>query len=247
MGKFSGIILASDLDGTLLNSGLKIDGHNKRAIEYFVNNGGIFTLATGRTKKAAGAYIKELPINAPVILYNGGLIYDSETDRALKVNELDFGFMDIIRDVKALFPDIGIELYTPDEMFTVQLSEKTIEHYRNINVELKLIETSEVRAPLIKAFLAHTPERIAEAGRYFTAKYGELLSITYSSPCFLEITGKNVDKGEALRALSESLSIRPGGICAIGDSLNDFIMVKRSDISFAPQNAYEEVKREASY
>lgn len=48
MGIFDGYLLVSDMDGTLLNSNGKLSEENKKAIEYFVDNGGQFTLATGR-------------------------------------------------------------------------------------------------------------------------------------------------------------------------------------------------------
>ena len=46
MGIFSGYIIVSDMDGTLLNSKGKLSDENINAIKYFVNNGGKFTLAT---------------------------------------------------------------------------------------------------------------------------------------------------------------------------------------------------------
>jgi len=46
--KFEGLMLVSDLDGTLLNSKLEVSEENIKAVSYFVDNGGIFTIATGR-------------------------------------------------------------------------------------------------------------------------------------------------------------------------------------------------------
>ncbi|WP_443110792.1 HAD family hydrolase [Caloramator sp. mosi_1] len=41
-----------------------------------MNNGGLFTVATGRTELNIKPFLKELPINCPAILYNGAAIYD---------------------------------------------------------------------------------------------------------------------------------------------------------------------------
>ena len=40
MGKFDGVLLASDMDGTLLNDQRQIDRGNIEALEYFTQNGG---------------------------------------------------------------------------------------------------------------------------------------------------------------------------------------------------------------
>ena len=53
MKKYDGILLCSDLDGTLSNSDGKISNENLEAIDYFCKNGGHFTLCTGRNPEFA--------------------------------------------------------------------------------------------------------------------------------------------------------------------------------------------------
>ena len=65
MKKFEGMILACDMDGTLLDSNHRISPKNQQALDYFVEEGGRFTLATGRTFRAIQQYIPQLPFNAP--------------------------------------------------------------------------------------------------------------------------------------------------------------------------------------
>ena len=75
MGKFSGILLASDYDGTLAAGDGTIPERVRQAIRAFIAEGGRFTVSTGRTLLGFHAYDPEL-INAPAILANGG-IYES--------------------------------------------------------------------------------------------------------------------------------------------------------------------------
>ena len=56
MGKFDGIFIASDMDGTLLDDTHAIQRETIQALEYFTQNGGYFSLATGRTRPATAAY-----------------------------------------------------------------------------------------------------------------------------------------------------------------------------------------------
>jgi hydroxymethylpyrimidine pyrophosphatase-like HAD family hydrolase len=50
MGKFDGILLLSDLDGTLLSGTRVISPENLEALRYFMAEGGRFSVATGRSK-----------------------------------------------------------------------------------------------------------------------------------------------------------------------------------------------------
>ena len=46
MGKFDGILICTDLDGTLLKNDKSVSEENLRAIEYFKREGGRFTFVT---------------------------------------------------------------------------------------------------------------------------------------------------------------------------------------------------------
>ena len=45
MKKFEGKLLVSDMDATLLNRDHKVSERNREAIEYFISEGGRFTVA----------------------------------------------------------------------------------------------------------------------------------------------------------------------------------------------------------
>ncbi|HAQ55147.1 MAG TPA: haloacid dehalogenase, partial [Anaerovibrio sp.] len=84
MGKYTGKMIISDLDGTLIPRGGVISPENKAAIEEFVKGGGSFAIATGRTPEAAAGYVKGLPINAPSVFFNGAMLYDWEQKKVIK-------------------------------------------------------------------------------------------------------------------------------------------------------------------
>ena len=74
MKKFKGMLLACDMDGTLLDDSKQIPAENLRALQYFTKQGGRLSLATGRSPHAIGTYIAQLPVNAPYSVMNGSLI-----------------------------------------------------------------------------------------------------------------------------------------------------------------------------
>ena len=65
MGKFDGILICTDLDGTLLRSDKTISRENLEAIEHFKSEGGYFTFITGRMPYFVGDMLEKARPNAP--------------------------------------------------------------------------------------------------------------------------------------------------------------------------------------
>ena len=68
--------LFTDIDGTLLNSQKEISQENIDSIHKLVEQGGHFSVATGRCAEITFPFVDNLPINAPAILFNGAAVYD---------------------------------------------------------------------------------------------------------------------------------------------------------------------------
>ena len=92
MGKFTGVLLASDFDNTLihtepaLRTGAPIpplSDRNRKALEYFMAEGGRFAVATGRALAAFMRYVDVVPMNTPGIVCNGAALYDFDTNEYL--------------------------------------------------------------------------------------------------------------------------------------------------------------------
>ena len=82
MGKFDGVLLCSDIDGTLLTKE-GFPEENVKAIKYFQENGGRFTLCTGRLFDFLDKYSHAVIPNAPFIAMNGTMIVDRSTGETL--------------------------------------------------------------------------------------------------------------------------------------------------------------------
>ena len=123
MGRFDGVLLASDFDNTLiyteeaLRSGAPVPSlspRNREALEWFMAEGGRFTVATGRALAAFVNYAGGVPMNAPAVICNGAAIYDFQ-----KKEYLDYALLDedarrrgqIILD---RFPPLAVEAYHID-------------------------------------------------------------------------------------------------------------------------------------
>ena len=103
------MFLISDLDGTLLDRNKKIPSNALDAVRRFVNQGGLFTVATGRTEDTCRLATDILPINAPVILYNGAAVMELKTKQVIYQRTLDGkAFRPMVRELMERFPDICV-------------------------------------------------------------------------------------------------------------------------------------------
>lgn len=113
MLKFNKVLLASDFDNTLvytqgaLERGEDIppmSARNREAVEYFIQNGGYFSISTGRALPAFARYAKDLPCNAPCVIANGAAIYDFNKDCYVETAFLDADIYDHVDALLARFP-----------------------------------------------------------------------------------------------------------------------------------------------
>ena len=108
--KFKNVLIASDFDGTLKNDDGIITPDVIEKIQYFIENGGLFTVCTGRIFQGFHLYSPEY-INAPVLLGNGAMAYDYEKGEVIFNDAIGDEGISAIKDVLKEFPDIYIEFY----------------------------------------------------------------------------------------------------------------------------------------
>ena len=118
MGLFSGCLLACDIDGTLLINGI-INPRNIEKIEYFMNEGGNFSLSTGRTVGAVGPVLSKLKRVSPSIVSNGCMIYDYENKKVLDELYVPKSDYFIVKKVLDMGLNVGIEVHSGDKVLTV--------------------------------------------------------------------------------------------------------------------------------
>jgi len=243
MQSYQNMLLITDLDGTLLQTNQEISQENLHAIRNFVDEGGLFTVATGRSRLSVARYLEQLPINVPAILYNGSMIYDFADEKVIRNKYLDLSARKILQDVCLLFPGVGIEIYRDDEIYFVCENELTIMHQRR---EQLMPDTSQSLSAVPegwnKVVIVHKPEIILQMQNYFSP-YLKKFHHVQSEPQFLELLPEGVSKGTALLEVLTLIDLPTEQTIAIGDNLNDYEMLKLAGISAAVGNAHPKLKK----
>ncbi len=220
MGKFDGILIASDLDGTLLYD-MKVSAENREAIEYFIKEGGKFTIATGR----APEFVKRLdiPTNAPLILVNGTLVYDSE--KIIKSYTFPPEMIRVATEVMGKFKVIRISVFSPAENF---IPEPKPEYFLNHTKPINKI-----------VFVFEDAGTAVNAREYLKEKYSPEYIFERSWPEGVEMRSAYGGKGECLSFIKEYTGVKT--VVGAGDWENDRSLLESADISYAPTNAHPEI------
>jgi Cof subfamily protein (haloacid dehalogenase superfamily) len=242
MGKFDGVLLVSDFDDTLYDASHRVPPRNVEAIEYFVAQGGRFTVATGRAHRTFAPYVSLAPINAPVILSNGAGIYDFQADRALVETLLPLEAPQELGAVIDQFPDLGMEAYHGEDIYVWNPNAITYDHLKKVGCDFTRCAVDEMPTPWVKALFHQEHDLLLQAQRFLLEHWGDRYEAIFSNLYYLEITRKGSTKGGMVQKLAQLLRIQPQNIYCVGDNQNDIPMLELSAVPFAPADCARQVK-----
>lgn len=249
MKKFKGMLLCTDLDGTLYSDDKTVSKENLDAIEYFKSEGGLFTFITGRVPKTSKSICDSIAPNAPYGCMNGGGIFDPVEGKYLWKAFLPDEMLELVRNVDRCLPDMGIQLNTESEIYFNKES-TAMERFRAITGVPKLsCSYEDVSAPVLKVVFAHeSNELIEELIKLLDAHpLSHKFDFIRSERTLYELLPKGISKGDALCRLAELLNVEMRKTVAVGDYFNDVSMIERAGLGFAVENAVEEVKAAADH
>lgn len=238
---FEGRLLVCDMDGTLLDSRSRVSVENKKALERFVEGGGLFTVATGRMEKMVAPYLADLPVNVPAIVYNGAAVYDFRADRMLWQCFLPDSAENVAKEILDRFPGAGMQLYYNSRIHVIRENNVTYSHMLREGFEPVYCGIHDVPLPWTKILIAWEQDRLTEVERYLK-DYAGLYHYVYSDPQYIELLNIEASKGRALKELKSLSGIAFKSIVAVGDNMNDMEMLKEATVGIAVDNAHESLK-----
>lgn len=244
MGKFDGVLLYTDYDDTLYNQNLTVSQENHRAIRYFMQEGGRFSIATGRAKRTFAPQIQRehLEFNAPVVVSNGAAIYDFQQDRYVVRSQLSPWARNHMAQLCTKFPELSFEAYHDEDIYVYNPNLVTYSHLKRVGVPYRECAIEDMPIPWVKVIVEQDHPMLAQAQQYLRACWGEDYEVIFSNPYLLEVTAKGANKGTMVSRVAQMLGIAPQHVYCMGDNQNDIPMLEISAIPFAPANCAQPVK-----
>ncbi|MDR0804949.1 MAG: Cof-type HAD-IIB family hydrolase [Oscillospiraceae bacterium] len=248
MKKFENVLLVTDVDGTLIDDNAEIGADNLAAIEYFRQQGGIFTIATGRGQQMAQCIIDELPTDVPAVIFNGAAVYDYVKDDFVWQSSLQTVGAKYLRDFLDEFPDVCAEYLCGKDVYVVRKNGLEEEHLRLGNIKPIICELEDIPIEQgLKALIIAEPHIIEKAYTGIKDRHYDTVNWVRSAPQYLELLPKGTSKGDGMLKLIELRDLSDYTIVAAGDYLNDLEMVEYADIGFATSNAHPDLIAVADY
>jgi hypothetical protein len=245
VSKFDGVLFFSDYDDTLYNSNLTVSAENHAAIRYFMENGGRFSIATGRAFRTFTPQIarESLEFNAPVVLSNGAAIYDYQAGKYLARTQVCEATPERMAQLCKAFPDLAFEAYHGEDVYIFNPNIVTQKHLERVAVPYTRCNSiDEMPRPWLKVIMEQDEPYLKEVQAYLQSHWGQDYEVIFSNKYLLEMTEKGSNKGAMVEKVAHFLSISPDHVYCIGDNQNDIPMLALSAIPFAPANCAQPVK-----
>ena len=253
MAKFSDYILISDFDQTMTDYGSRIPQSNLDAIRYFMSEGGIFTLATGRSLPMSRYRFRDVPVNAPLIVCNGAACFDPVTEEVLFCRPLPDDCLALMRRYEQKYPHLRLEIHCLDKHYIFHHDAERDAYLEQQKAAYAYVDWDDIPDPKVK-FCMYSPRKDifqlsadSEEARFMAGleadvnRWGEGRYLALNSlPGLVEVQVANTSKGLAARELAQRLH-RPVLVCA-GDAVNDLSMLEEADLAYVPADCDERIR-----
>lgn len=230
MGIFSGVLLYADYDHTLTGLDGRVPQRNLDAIRYFMEQGGRFAVASGRSLTMCGAFRDIVPCNAPMILFNGALSYDGESRRMIFCREIPLEPEKPLRMTIEQFPDYVVELQGLEAHYAFGDYPMWRAFGNRNRACFRQISFAEIPKPFVKfsmagayvddtvtQFYSGTPEELRafdQAEAWLQKTFGEVCVVDRAAPRILDLQVKGTSKGTAALEMKAYLKAKSSFVWA---------------------------------
>ena len=238
-------LIATDLDGTLLNNDSDISDYNRDVLKHCINNGIELIFASGRPFDGLKRYSKYLDNNNYSIVCNGSVITDSEGNIVYNevIKEKDvFYLMDIAKS----YDDVYLHVYngnqyivSKEDVYFKNYAKK--ENITDVVIGFDLVDNYSFSKML---FIGEN-DVLSNLENYIRDNLDVHTSFSHRN--FLEVLAPGINKGTALKWLCDKKGIDRENIIAFGDNYNDIEMIEFAGVGVAMENAEDILKQRADY
>ena len=236
-------LIASDLDGTLLNDKKQLPPDFFEVLDALEEKGVRFTVSSGRTYNAVQHLFPEsrhrnidfICDNGACVIHDGRVISIRELERPL--------FEEVLSECEKID---GIKVLVCAASATYHLTDgpkfnAEIEKFYKNHVPVENLR--DVNEMIYKLAICDFQGSMTRVKPALDARFGKRLNVQVSGPLWLDVMAGGVSKGAALSELQKQLGIAKSETMAFGDYFNDVTMLAQAEYSFCMENGLEDVKK----
>ena len=238
-------LIATDMDGTLLNSKNEIQDGFYEVFNKLEEKGIIFAAASGRQyynllKRFEGIEDKMMFIaeNGTFVVYKG---------KELVVNALDLNLarelIKVGRNIKDSYVILCGKKSAYIESDDKRLIEQTEKYYERYEI---VSDLTKIEDDILKVTICDFAGSENNSNKYYD-DFRDKAQIAVSGEIWLDITAKGINKGVAIEEVQDLLNIKHEETMVFGDYLNDLEMMSSAYHSYAMENAHPKLKEICNY
>lgn len=267
MNKLSKITtVALDLDATLLNNQKYIDSYTRTILATLKNKYHII-LCSGRSPFSTRYIADTLRLNEPVISFNGAVTINEQAEiiEAIYLSKVatesiipiskKFSLEILLYDEERMYlgDDTDLNLRWQSDilpLYKYNIGDKQLyDKYKQLSLINRQQDLFAVSKQLNITKLVILPsnsnfENMVKFMRDNSERLGVSINIT---PRYIEITPSIIDKSVALEKVLKERNESFKNVLSIGDNMNDYPLLSKSQVSIAMENGLKYIKESASY
>ncbi|MCP4580381.1 MAG: HAD-IIB family hydrolase [candidate division Zixibacteria bacterium] len=252
----------SDLDGTLLRSDGTLSAYSRNNLERLLADGLQFTVASARSVQAIQPVLGDLPLQMPIIEFNGAIISDLATGHHEIINEIESS---ITSEILAMVQNNGFSPFistsndTKDLLYYCNISNEGMELYlknRIDNKDNRLYKVKRLNESLSDRVICFTiinrKNKLIDLKSEVVERYGihlanQFMENPYSPGWYwLTLFDSHATKDQAILKLMDRYGFSADNLTVFGDNANDIRMFKLASKAIAVENAKDELKKHAT-
>lgn len=248
-------IYITDLDHTFLRNDLSVSSFTQEVWNSMAHDS-ILSVATARTYKKTAQFLKNIHVNAPMILLDGALIATMDK-KIIDTKFINKEVADAIIDEGGKFGIYPFVLALANKtnlneafLYSTILNEHQKEVLTRYSEDDNLQEHKDIRGmdENFKIVYMGEEQLLRKLALHVEAIFGATLKYilapeAYVGCYFLTILHKDADKSHGIKSVSEYVDFDLSKLTVFGDNFNDLGMFELAGNSIAVANAQEGVKK----
>jgi Cof subfamily protein (haloacid dehalogenase superfamily) len=245
--------IATDLDGTLLNSACDISPQDMDTVRKLKKQGVKIILCTGRHHKAAWYYSSLLGLEEPLIAANGCCCYDPVKKIVLFDSPIPHPAAARVCHY-VMENNLLYNIYTRNELmvntpdFVTRYWEKAVVASpwgrAAIKFPLDPFDAEGYQITKITVYFRDAEEE-KSLSKFLSKEHNVVFFV--SGRGAIDINLPHISKLSAFKALLPSLKVSLEHTLALGDNLNDLELLEAAGCSAVPENGCDEAKKAAAF